>query len=223
VRVVGILDLGKYEYDERYILTHLRTVQDLVGIEDGVSGLRLSVRDENLAPAISSRISNDLGYPFWSKDWMMVNQNLFRAVKLEKIVIFFVVLIMVIAASFNISITLYVNVLRRYTDISILKTLGMKSRDIVKIFTLHGLYIGLLGALLGVGLGLVLCLAFAWLQQHWQLLPGEVYKLNQFSYELRWWDMSLILLAAMAICFLATLAPALRGARLNPVEGLRYE
>ena len=153
----------------------------------------------------------------------MVNQNLFRAVKLEKVVIFFVILIMVIAASFNISSTLYVNVLRRYNDISILKALGMKSAELVSVFTLQGLAIGVLGSLFGFLLGLGLCFAFAWVQVHWALLPEDVYKISSFGFDLRFLDMLAVLSISLLVCFLSTLAPALRGARLNPVEGLRYE
>ncbi len=223
LRVSGILSLGKYEYDERYILTHVRTVQDLIGIREGVSGLRLRLSDESAAPEVSHRLSRELGYPYWSKDWQMVNQNLFRAVKLEKVVIFFVILIMVIAASFNISSTLYVNVLRRYNDISILKALGMKSAELVSVFTLQGLAIGVLGSLFGFLLGLGLCFAFAWVQVHWALLPEDVYKISSFGFDLRFLDMLAVLSISLLVCFLSTLAPALRGARLNPVEGLRYE
>lgn len=222
-RVRGALDLGKYDYDERFIVTTLAATQRMTGFGDGYSGLRIKLRDSSLAPHASSEIGRELGYPYWTRDWQQLNQNLLEAIRIEKPTIFFVILIMVVAACFNISSTLFVTVLRRYSDIAILRTMGASRRFIMWLFSAQGLLIGIVGALLGLMLGLILCWGFAYLQHQYQLLPGEIYKVDQFSFDLRWPDLISILLMSFVICFLSTLAPARRGAHLDPVEGLRYE
>jgi lipoprotein-releasing system permease protein len=168
-------------------------------------------------------ITRALGYPYWTRDWQQLNQNLLEAVQLEKVVIFFVVLVMVVAACFNISSTLFVTVLRRYSDISILRTMGATRGFILRLFSIQGMLVGLVGAIAGLLLGALLCWGFSILENQFGLLPGEIYKLSQFSPELRWFDLLSIFVVAFLICFISTLAPARRGAKLEAVEGLRYE
>ena len=222
-RVKGVVDLGKNDFNKRIIITTLAATQRLLRFGDGYSGLRLKLTNSDLAPKVSALIAQRLGYPYWTRDWHELNQNLLEAAKLEKVVIFFVVLIMVIAACFNISSTLFVTVLRRYSDIGILQTMGAGRRLIVGLFAAQGLLLGFVGAILGVVLGVALCLGFAFLQTHYQLLPGQIYKVDGFTFQLRVLDMAVIIASATLICFLSTLAPARRGAKLSPVEGLRYE
>jgi lipoprotein-releasing system permease protein len=138
-------------------------------------------------------------------------------------VIFFVLLILVIAAAFNVSSTLFISVMQRYSDISVLKTMGATRNFILTWVTMQGVFLGAVGVLLGFGLGGILCLLFMWAQRHLGLIPASVYKLDQIGVEVRLLDMLWIFLATLAICLLSTLAPALRGARMQPVEGLRYE
>lgn len=221
--VRGILDLGRHDWNQRFVLTHIRAAQDFAQIGDQVMGYRLRLDKDEKAKEAAFVLSQRLGHAFWTRDWEDVNRNLFEAVKLEKVVIFFVLLIMVIAACFNISSTLFVSVLRRFGDISILKTLGANRGFVVKLFTAQGLLIGFIGSLIGVVLGVALCYGFVYAEQKWGLLPGEVYKLERVDVEFRWTDISAIFAASLFICFLATLAPARRGAKLAPVEGLRYE
>jgi lipoprotein-releasing system permease protein len=223
LRLIGVLDLGRHEYDERYILTSLKTTQNLARIGDKVSGYRLRLRDEKQAQAVAYMIADVLKFPFWTKDWTEVNRNLFEAVKLEKIVIFLVIFIMVLAACFNISSVLFVSVLKRYQDIAILKTMGATPRFVMRLFTIKGLIIGVLGAVIGVLLGLLLSAAFMWAQNRFQLLPGDIYKLDKVGIEIRPADMFLILFASLAVCWVSSLAPAWKGAKLNAVEGLKYE
>lgn len=222
-RVTGVLDMGRHDYDTRYIISDLKEAQAFAQIGDRVSGYRLRLKDENKAQEASLRITNNLGYGYWARDWRDVNRNLFDAVQLEKIVIFLVLLIIVIAASFNISSTLFVSVIQRFNDISVLKTLGANRRFVLRIFTFQGLFIGILGAFFGLLLGLLACQGFIWAQEAWGLIPGDIYKLDHVDLELRWLDLLAIAGSSMLICFISTLAPARRGAKLSPVEGLRYE
>jgi lipoprotein-releasing system permease protein len=219
----GVLDLGKNDYDERYIVTDIRTAQDFADLGDGFSGLRLRLDDEKLAPQVSSLLAQSLGHGFWTMDWIEVNRNLFEAVRIERQVIFFVLLIMVIAASFNISSNLFVSVLQKFSDISVLKAMGCSSRDILRVFTLQGLFFGAVGTGIGLILGFILCLAFLLIQKIWVILPADIYKLDHIGLEIRWVDLLSIVGSAFFICLISTLTPAWRGSKLNPVEGIRYE
>lgn len=222
-RVKGILSLGKYQYDERVILTDLATAQEIREIPEEYSGIKILLREDDVAATEASLFERTMGYPYRAQDWVENNVNLLSAVKNEKWVIFFVVLIMVVAACFNVSSHLFVSVLKKYGDISILKTLGAGTRFIAWLFSIQGLVLGAIGAVLGMFLGIIMSFLFVWVQEKWEIMPGEVYKLGTIGVDLRLEDLALVLFASILICFLATLAPAIRGARLNPVEGLRYE
>ncbi|MBX7232326.1 MAG: ABC transporter permease [Bdellovibrionales bacterium] len=221
--VSGILDMGRHDFDERYVLTDLLSAQKFAQIGDRITGFRIRLAQDDLAPAWSRELAERYRSRFYITSWYDVNQNLFRAIELEKPVIFFVIMVIVIAAAFNICSTLLINVVQKYRDISILKTMGAKKMTIAKIFACQGLIIGSVGAFLGLAFGLFACAMFVWMQNRWQILPAEVYKLDKVTLELRWLDLIMIFLSTMLVCFLATLVPARRGANLPPVEGLRYE
>lgn len=221
-QVRGILDMGKTDWNERMIISTLKATQKLVQIGDRYSGLLMKFQDINYARTAAFKLSQSLGSNYWVSDWRDLNENLFEAVKIERVVIFFVVLIIIIVAAFNVSSTLFVNVVQRYADIAILKTLGLPQKSILKMFSLQGLLMGGVGLGLGTLFGLLLCLGFSVLQNNLGLLSGAVYKVDSIQVEVRFIDWIFIALATMVICFVATLAPALRGSKLNPVEGLKY-
>lgn len=222
--VVGILDLGKYDFNERIVVMSLENAQDLAQVSDSVLGLRIKLKNADMAGPLGADILKYLGgYPYRMKSWHEINQNLLDAIQLEKIVIFLVVLIMVVAACFNVASTLYVRVINRYSEISILKSMGGRKNFIVKIFALQGLLLGAIGAAGGIGFGTLLAKAFKKIEETWGLMPADVYKIEVFKAELRMTDLSAVFAATFLVCFLSTLLPALRGARLNPCEGLRYE
>ncbi len=124
-KVAGILDLGKHEYNERIVISSLKETQDLSGVGENVTGLRLLIENPENAPKLANKILDHLGgYPYWTRTWFEINQNLLSALAIEKIVIFLVVLVMVIAAAFNVASTLYVKVINRYSNIAVLKALG---------------------------------------------------------------------------------------------------
>lgn len=219
----GILDLGKVEYDERFVVTDLASAQQLAGVGDFFSGIRVRIRDPEAAPAVAARLSHELGNQYWAEDWTEVNRNLLEAIRLEKPVIFFVILIMVIAASFNIASNLFVSVLQKYGDVSILRAMGFASRDVRRVFIYQGLFFGIIGTMGGLILGLILCGIFLLVQHFVVLLPADVYKIGTIGIELRPLDLAAIIGASMLICLASTLVPARRAAKLDPVEGLRYE
>jgi ABC-type transport system, involved in lipoprotein release, permease component len=221
-RVTAILDLGKFEWNERFVVTDLKAAQDFAKIGEGYTGLLLKFKDIEHARDAAYHISQVLGSPYWVRDWRDSNESLFQAVEIERPVIFFVVSIIVIVAALNISSTLFVNVVQRYNDISILKTVGFTPRQILQLFSAQGVMIGALGLLGGFILGFILCALFAWLQQSLNLVAGSVYKIEGIHLQIRFIDSVAICVATLVICFLATLMPARRGSKLSPVEGLRY-
>ncbi|WP_374079432.1 FtsX-like permease family protein [Bdellovibrio bacteriovorus] len=222
-QVQGVLDLGKYEWNERFILSDLKAAQTVADIGDRYSGLLLRFQDVDHARTAAFNLSQVLGSPYWVRDWRDSNENLFEAVQVERPVIFFVVLIITLVAAFNISATLFVNVVRRYKDIAILKTVGLSRADIIKIFAFQGLFLGGIGIFFGFLLGFVLCGLFAFAQSRLGLVAGEVYRLDSIELNIRLVDSLAICVATLLICFIATLAPARRGGKLSPVEGLRNE
>ncbi len=221
-QVRGILELGKFEWNERFVMTDLATAQEIAEIGDRYTGLVLKFKDAENARQSAFRLSQILGAPYWVRDWRESNENLFQAIAVERVVIFFVVFIIVIVAAFNIASTLYVSVMQRYSDIAILKTIGMPERQVRQIFSIHGVVIGALGLGAGFILGWLLCLGFTWVEAHYSLMAGSVYKVEGIAARLRLLDLLAISVATLLICFVATLAPAKKGARLTPVEGLRY-
>ncbi|MGZ3768079.1 MAG: FtsX-like permease family protein [Bdellovibrio sp.] len=222
-KLQGILDLGKYDWNERFIMADLSTVQQIADIGDRYSGLLLRFQDVDYARKAALNLATVLGAPYWVRDWRESNENLFEAVTVERPGIFFVVLIITLVAAFNVSATLFVSVVRRYKDIAILKTVGLGKKDIVKIFAFQGLFMGGIGLFFGFLLGLLLCLAFTLAQSRLGLIAGEVYRLDSIELNIRLVDLSAIAVATLFICFIATLAPARRGGNLEPLEGLRSE
>lgn len=221
-RVSGVLDLGKYEWNERLIITDITSAQKLAAIGDRYTGLIMKLSDDRDVRGAAFRMALKLGPQYLIRDWRDVNENLFDAVEIERVVIFFVILIIVIVAAFNISSTLYVGVVQRNSDIAILKTLGVSKKQVLKIFTLQGLLLGFMGVALGLVLGFFLCQGFMILQNQFELIPGSVYKIDNIIIKIRLVDVFAITLATLIISFFATLAPALRSSRLSVVEGLRY-
>lgn len=222
-KVGGIINLGRYDFDSRYIVLPIEVAQDFLEIGKRVTGYRLRLKDPYQSRAVSMEIASRFGNTYWTKDWQDVNRLLLEATKIEKAVLFFVLMILVVAAAFNVANTLFISVVQRYRDISVLKTLGASDRLVKSIFTAQGLIVGAVGALLGIILGLIFCQALEWAQRHYEIIPAEIYKLDHIDLSVSLVDIAAILGATLVVCLIATLVPARRGARISPVEGLRYE
>jgi lipoprotein-releasing system permease protein len=223
LKVSGVISLGRHDFDHRYVIVGRPALRSLARGGLGVSGIRLRLDDEDRADEVSFELAKTYGTQFWVKYWWDVNRNLFRAVELEKAILFFVLQIIVAAACFNIMGTLFVTVLKRYSDISILKAIGAPNRFILRVFSSLGLMIGCFGALLGIVVGFGLCFGFTYLQEVWTVMPAEVYKLDNVKVEVRMFDLVAIFCFSMLICFLSTLIPSRWGTKLTPTEGLHYE
>ncbi len=221
--VSAILDFGKYDFNERVVIGDLKVVQNLLGVGDRILGFRLRLKDSDQSAPVAEKLQEELGWDYSVRDWTMVNRSLFRAIEYEKMVLFFVMLIMVVAAFFNVSTTLFLGVLRRYSQISVMRALGLKGRDIIILFCLHGLALGVCGLAIGLSLGFLFSWGFEVLQKVYPIMPEDVYRMSNFSVRLQGEDIVWVIVATIVICFLSTLAPAFRGAKLSPVEGLKYE
>ena len=218
--MAGVFESGMYEYDGSFAYIRLSDAQQLLRLGGDVTGIEVRVTDVYEADKIAAEIVSRLGFPFWAKDWMRMNQNLFSALKLEKTAMFIILTLIVLVAAFNIASTLIMTVMAKTRDIAILKAMGATNRSIRRIFVLNGMIIGAVGTTLGVALGSVLC---ALLDRYKFIkLPGDVYYFTTLPVNLRFIDVLVIAAAAMLICFLATLYPANQASRLNPVEAIRY-
>ncbi|OFZ31258.1 MAG: lipoprotein-releasing protein [Bdellovibrionales bacterium RIFCSPHIGHO2_01_FULL_40_29] len=220
-KVSGILDFGKNDWNERLVIGDLAALQDLTQIGNRYTGAFIKMEHRDQSQEASARLLQRLGPSFAVMDWYDVNRNLFEAVRIERVIIFFVVFIIVVVAAFNISSTLYVFIRQRYSDIAILKTLGLSAKDIRKIFVGQGILVGVIGTIAGYFLGFLLCFGFMVLQNHFSLISGAVYKIDEIDVHLRAIDLLTIGISTIALCFVATLSPAIKGSRLEVVEGLK--
>jgi lipoprotein-releasing system permease protein len=221
-RVSGIFDSGMYEYDSTLAYVSLGAAQRFLGIGDRVTGIEVRVDDIYRADRVARDISKTLaGYPYWSRDWMRMNKNLFSALKLEKIVMFIILTLIILVAAFNIIGTLIMVVIEKTRDIAILKSMGATRRSIMKIFMIEGMVIGLVGTMLGLLGGYTLCELLATYQ--FIELPQDVYYISTLPVKMDPLDVTIIALAAIAISLVATVYPAWQASRLDPAEAIRYE
>lgn len=221
-QVVGEFDSGMYEYDSTLAYVSLEKAQSFLGLRDRVTGIEVKVKDIYEADRVARTISKVLGgFPFWTRDWMQMNKNLFSALKLEKIVMFIILTLIILVAAFNIISTLIMVVMEKTRDIAILKSMGATSRSIMRIFMIEGLIIGLAGTFLGLLGGFGLCKLLA--RYQFVQLPQDVYYISTLPVKINPLDVALIALAAVVISLAATVYPAWQASRLDPAEAIRYE
>jgi lipoprotein-releasing system permease protein len=219
-QVAGLFESGMYEYDGSLAYIHLRDAQKILHMEDSVTGIEVRVNDIYNARHIADKIVSDVGFPYWARDWMQMNHNLFSALKLEKTVMFIILALIVLVAAFNIASTLIMMVMGKTKDIAILKAMGAMDGSIRKIFIFKGMVIGFVGTTLGVCLGFIMCKLLE--KYKFIELPGDVYYISTLPVRLEALDVFIIAAAAIVICFVATLYPARQASKLNPVEAIRY-
>lgn len=228
-RVVGIFEIGVYEYDRSSALVHYQDASRLFRMDGGVSGLRLQLNDLDLAPMVRFELKEQIGLEYWVSDWTLRHSNYFKAVRTEKTVMFIILSLIVAVAAFNIVSTLVMVVTDKQSDIAILRTLGMSPSSIMWIFMVQGTLIGLVGMLLGLASGVAIAAhvdtIVPALEQffHTQFLPRGVYPITELPSEMKQSDVVKISLLSFGISIVATLYPALRASRTRPAEALRYE
>jgi lipoprotein-releasing system permease protein len=220
-RVVGVSESGMYEYDATFAYVDFEEAGRLLGMGGRATGVEVRVRDIYAAGDVAQRLRSSLGYPFWAKDWMQGNRNLFSALKLEKVVMFVILVLIVMVAAFNIISTLIMVVMEKTKDIAVLMTLGATRRSVRRIFAIEGLIIGVAGTSTGTALGALLCVLLQ--RYHFIRLPSDVYYISTLPVSLDAGTVLLVVASSIMICFLATLYPALQASRVDPAEAIRYE
>ncbi len=227
--VVGIFDSGFYEYDSGLAFLSLSECQRFFNMGDDITGIEIRVQDIYNAGDIAEAIEKELGYPYWARNWMQMNKNLFAALRLEKRVMFIILSLIVVVAAFNIITALIMVVMEKTRDIAILKSMGATSKSIMKIFMLQGLIIGAIGTFLGCIGGLLVAFHIEPISLFvenlfgFKILPGDVYYLSELPSKVNFGDVFVIMIVAMIICFLATIYPSWNASKLDPAEALRYE
>jgi len=217
--VTGVFETGMYVYDNGYVFVDLPAAQAFAGLDSAVTGLEVRTTDRWAAPAVASVIDSVLGYPYRTVDWRQQNQDLFKALSLEKLGMGIVLTLIIMVAAFNIVSTLTMVVRDKSREIGILRAMGLRADAVRRIFLLQGLFIGgvgtLGGVLLGVGLG--------WTVDTYRLIPLEakVYFIDHLPIRLAAGDVLLVVAVSVLVSVLATLHPARAAARLMPVEAIR--
>ncbi len=227
--VVGIFDVGEYEFDSGLALIDLHDAQTLYRTGDAVSGVRLKLDDIFLARQVADSLADKLGPGVYATDWTRSHSNYFRAVEIEKHVMFVILLLIVAVAAFNIVSTLVMLVTDKQADIAILRTLGASPGSIMQIFVVQGALIGVVGTLLGVIVGVLIALNIGTIVPaiehlfHVQFLAKDVYYISELPSHLKGGDVLTVSAVSLVLSFLATLYPSWRASRVNPAEALRYE
>ncbi|HMV61894.1 MAG TPA: lipoprotein-releasing ABC transporter permease subunit [Zoogloea sp.] len=228
-RVTGIFEVGMYEYDSSLALVHLQDAQALYRMEDRVSGVRLKLDDLFKAPQVSRELMGYVQADTLISDWTRAHANFFRAVQIEKNVMFIILLLIVAVAAFNIVSTLVMAVQDKRADIAILRTLGASPGSIMGIFVIQGALIGVVGLAIGVIGGVALALnidvVVPAIERTFgiQFLAKDVYYISDLPSQLLWSDVGVIATVSFVLTLVATLYPSWRASRLNPAEALRYE
>jgi lipoprotein-releasing system permease protein len=220
-KVKAIFESGMYEYDSSMVYLSLTDARDFLSLGDEVTGIELKVGDIDESDKIAEIVQDKLGYPYWTKDWKMMNKSLFSALKLEKVTMFIILIMIVLVGALNIISSLVMLVMEKTHDIAILRTMGASSKSIMSIFIFQGLFVGLIGTLFGLISGSFLCHLLA--RYKFIKLPPDVYYISTLPVRIESLDIVLIALAAILISFLATIFPSWQASKLNPVEALRYE
>ncbi|MFQ5889887.1 MAG: ATP-binding cassette domain-containing protein [Gemmatimonadota bacterium] len=217
--VTGTFETGLYNYDTKFSYVELEAAQRLLRLGSAVTGVEFNVTDPWQARLVGDRVEEALGFPYRVDDWQSQNRNLFSALKLEKLAMGVILLLIVLVASFNIISTLIMVVTEKVHEIGILRSMGLTAGGVMRVFMYQGTIVGLVGTVAGVTLGGTL----AWLLARYEFitLPGDVYFIDRLPVDVNPVDMALIIVASLAISFLATIYPSRRAAELTPVEAIR--
>ena len=227
--VVGVFEAGMYEYDSGLVLIDMADAQTLYRLGEEVTGLRLKLDDIDAAPLFSLDLAKQLGADFRIRNWTQEHVSFFRALKIEKNVMFVILMLIVAVAAFNLVSTLVMVVTDKQADIAILRTLGMSPGNVMSVFIYQGTIIGFIGTLLGLTGGVALALNVSAIVSaierffQVQFMPADLYYISGFPSRLDWSDVTVIGVLSFVMSMLATIYPAWRASRTMPAEALRYE
>lgn len=226
--VIGVFSIGDL-YDGNQVFINLKDADKLFRYQGAISGVQVKVQDELDAPRIGMDLYRHLQQEYWVIDWTQDFGSFFKALKIQKIVMTFILLLIIAVAAFNLVSSLVMMVADKRSDIAILRTLGASRRTVMGIFIAQGGMVGIVGTLLGVILGLYLSYHVTgwvdYLQQTFnlELVAKDVYLLGFLPSEVHFTDVFSVMFVTLAMCFVATLYPAWRAASIEPAEALRYE
>jgi lipoprotein-releasing system permease protein len=220
-RVTGIFQSGFYDYDTAWAFTRLSDAQRLFGLGDLISVMEFKLDDIYRAPQVGAELEQAAGPGFQTTNWMEQNRALFRALRLERVVTFITIGLIVFVAALNILISLIMMVMEKTRDIAVLLSLGARKWQVRRIFVAQGLMTGLIGTILGLIAGYTLALGLG--HYHWISLSPEVYSIDYVPSSPRLLDGLLVAAVAIGISFVATLYPSFSASRVLPAEALRYE
>jgi len=218
--VAGILKTGMSDIDSTLVLMGLGDAQKFFELDGSVTNIEIRIKDVNRSREIAEQIQRRLGFPYFAEDWTRLWPNLFTALQLEKTVYFLVLLLMVLIGAFNIISTLVMVVMEKRKDIAILLSMGATRASVRKVFLLKGCIIGIVGTVLGVLLGLVVCFLIS--QYEFQL-PKDVFLISTVPVRIYLGNFLIVTIASFIVCMLASIYPARQAAKLDPVEIIRYE
>lgn len=220
-RVVGIFETGLYEFDDTIAYISIASAQKLFKLGDLVHGVEIKLDNMWKAQEVKEVLSAQLGYPYYPRTWIEMRRNLFSWMKVEKWVWFILLSLIIMVAAFNVISTLIMVVLEKKKEIGILKSMGATPKGIARIFTIQGLIVGVIGAVLGTIIGWTVCA----IQIKYRVfsLPSDIYFLDWLPVRMQWLDFVAIDVVAILLSYLAAVYPARKAAKLSPVEAIRYE
>jgi len=228
-KVVGLFEIGVYEYDRSSALIHAEDASTLFRLDGAMTGLRLKINDMDKAPLVRHELRKQLGVDYWVSDWTLRHSNYFKAVQTEKTVMFIILSLIVAVAAFNIVSTLVMVVTDKQADIAILRTIGLSPASVTLVFMVQGTMIGFVGTVFGVASGVTLAsyidVIVPALENlfHTQFLPTGVYPITELPAEMKLSDVIRIAILSFSLSVIATIYPALKASATRPAEALSYE
>ena len=228
-KVIGTFDVGMYEYDSNFVFMPLSAAQKYFSLSEAVTQIDVSLQDENQLKPVRKAIEERIGGAAYVYDWRQTNAAFFNAIDVERNVMFLILTLIILVAAFNIITGLIMLVKDKGRDIAVLRTMGATKGMIMRIFCMDGAFIGVVGTAIGLALGLLFCNNIEAIRQFLQKISGqelfsaEIYFLSQLPAKVDPTEVFFVVVISLALAFLATLYPAYRAAKFDPVEALRYE
>ncbi len=226
--VKAVFSSGHYEYDKGLILIHQSDARKFFKFS-GVEGLRIKLKDMHQAPIYSDKLQKKIGEEFLVRDWTHENKNWFAAVQIEKRMMFIILTLIIAVAAFNLVSMLVMTVNAKKADIAILRTVGSSKFSILSIFMIQGTFLGFIGVMIGVSIGVISSINLGKIIAvveslfNFELLPKGIYLINTFPSDLRASDVGLISFVSLALSFLATIYPSLKASKIEPAQALKNE